>query len=44
MFLYCGIATVFWGFMFGSFFGDAVNVIASTFFGQAGHQTSAGLV
>ncbi|MCI2049438.1 MAG: V-type ATP synthase subunit I [Lachnospiraceae bacterium] len=34
MFLYCGIATMFWGFMFGSFFGDAVNVIASTFFGR----------
>lgn len=34
MFLYCGIATVFWGIMFGSFFGDAVNVIASTFFGR----------
>ncbi|WP_130836210.1 V-type ATP synthase subunit I [Lachnoclostridium sp. Marseille-P6806] len=34
MFLYCGISTTFWGFMFGSFFGDAVNVIASTFFGR----------
>lgn len=32
MFLYCGISTTFWGFMFGSFFGDAVNVIATTFF------------
>ena len=34
MFLYCGISTTFWGFMFGSFFGDAVNVIATTFFGR----------
>lgn len=34
MFLYCGISTMFWGFMFGSFFGDAVNVIATTFFGR----------
>ncbi len=34
MFLYCGISTAFWGFMFGSFFGDAVNVIATTFFGR----------
>lgn len=32
MFLYCGISTTFWGFLFGSFFGDAVNVIATTFF------------
>lgn len=32
MFLFCGISTTFWGFMFGSFFGDAVNVIAATFF------------
>ncbi len=34
MFLYCGISTTFWGFLFGSFFGDSVNVIASTFFGR----------
>lgn len=34
MFMYCGIATTFWGFMFGSFFGDAVNVIATTFFNR----------
>lgn len=34
MFFFCGISTTFWGFMFGSFFGDAVNVIASTFFGR----------
>ncbi len=33
MFLYCGISTTFWGFMFGSFFGDAVTVIGKTFFG-----------
>ena len=32
LFFYCGISTVFWGLMFGSFFGDAVNVIATTFF------------
>lgn len=32
MFLYCGISTVFWGAMFGSFFGDAVTVIGKTFF------------
>ncbi|MEG7530274.1 MAG: V-type ATP synthase subunit I [Hungatella sp.] len=34
MLFYCGISTTFWGFMFGSFFGDAVNVIAATFFGR----------
>ncbi|MEG1427949.1 MAG: V-type ATPase 116kDa subunit family protein, partial [Oscillospiraceae bacterium] len=33
MFLYCGISTTFWGFMFGSFFGDAIEVISKTFFG-----------
>ncbi len=32
MFLYCGISTTVCGFLFGSFFGDAVNVIATTFF------------
>ncbi|MBE5040112.1 V-type ATP synthase subunit I [Ructibacterium gallinarum] len=32
MFLYCGISTAFWGVMFGSYFGDAVSVIAQTFF------------
>lgn len=32
MFMYCGISTAFWGFMYGSFFGDAVTVIAKTFF------------
>ena len=34
MFMYCGISTAFWGFMFGSFFGEAVNVIATTFFNR----------
>ena len=34
MFLLCGIATIFWGFMFGSFFGDAINVIGKNFFGK----------
>lgn len=32
MFMFCGISTAFWGFMYGSFFGDAVSVIAKTFF------------
>ena len=34
LFFYCGISTVFWGIMFGSFFGDAVSVIATTFFNR----------
>ena len=33
MFMFCGISTAFWGFMFGTFFGDAVGVISSTYFG-----------
>ena len=35
MFAICGISTVVWGFLFGTFFGDAVGVIASTFFGSS---------
>ena len=34
MFLYCGIATVFWGIMFGSYFGDLLDVVSATFFGK----------
>lgn len=34
MFFWCGISTLFWGLMFGSFFGDAVKVIANNFFGS----------
>jgi V/A-type H+-transporting ATPase subunit I len=33
MFFYCGISSVFWGIMFGSYFGDLPDVIAGTFFG-----------
>lgn len=32
MFFYCGLSTLFWGLMFGGFFGDLVTVVASTFF------------
>ncbi|MDO4487705.1 MAG: V-type ATP synthase subunit I [Eubacteriales bacterium] len=34
LFFFSGISTTFWGFMFGSFFGDAVNVIATAFFNR----------
>lgn len=32
MFFYSGISTIFWGVMFGGYFGDAVDVIGKTFF------------
>ena len=36
LFFWCGISTTFWGFMYGGFFGDAIDVIAVTFFGYTG--------
>ncbi|SDM60798.1 V-type ATP synthase subunit I [Acetanaerobacterium elongatum] len=34
MFFYCGISTVIWGILFSSYFGDVVNVVSKTFFGN----------
>ena len=36
LFFFCGISTTFWGFMYGGFFGDAIDVVAKTFFGYHG--------
>ncbi|MBP3414993.1 MAG: V-type ATP synthase subunit I [Clostridia bacterium] len=33
LFFYSGISSIFWGVLFGSYFGDLPNVIARTFFG-----------
>lgn len=34
MYLFCGISTIFWGILFGSYFGDIVDVVSETFFGH----------
>lgn len=34
MFMYCGVSTTFWGILFGSWFGDAAEVVSGTFFGH----------
>lgn len=34
MFFYCGISTAFWGIMYGSFFGNAIDTVANTFLGM----------
>ena len=33
MYMFCGIATVFWGIIFSSYFGDIFDVVGKTFFG-----------
>jgi len=33
LFFWCGVSTLFWGIMFGGYFGDAIDVFATTFLG-----------
>ena len=33
LFFFCGISTAFWGFMYGGFFGDVIDVVAHTWMG-----------
>ncbi len=33
LFFWCGLSTTFWGFMYGGFFGDVIDIVAKTFFG-----------
>ena len=34
MFFFCGVSTTFWGIMYGSFFGNIVNTVSTTFSGK----------
>ena len=34
MFFFCGVSTVFWGLMYGSFFGNMIYTISTTFLGR----------
>ncbi len=34
LFFLCGLSTLFWGVMFGGYFGDVINVVSRTFFGH----------
>ncbi len=41
MYLFCGLSTVFWGAMYGSWFGDAASVISVNFLGKPSGYTPA---
>ena len=36
LFFFCGLSTIFWGAMYGGFFGNLIDTIATTFFGYTG--------
>ena len=37
LFFWCGVSTLLWGVVFASYFGDAIQVIAKTYFGRDVH-------
>lgn len=41
MFRNCGVSTLFWGILFGSWFGDLPQIIAKSFFGSDGEFSTA---
>ncbi len=34
LFMYCGLSTLFWGVMFGGYFGDVVDIVSRVYLGE----------